>query len=162
ARLGLDHGVRFLPGFFEQTLPGLSGHRWALVRLDGDTYEATWVSLSSLYPGLSPGGFLIVDDYGAVPECRRAVDDFRDRYGIQAPLQDVDWTCVRWQRTDPAPLDVEVPEPRELPPVRPAQAPPRVPTEEELALRRELEALRERPAGITLGAVRRALRGRGR
>src|SRR5437764_8757176 len=104
ARLGLDRGVRFVPGFFEQTLPGLSGHRWSLVRLDGDTYEATWLGLSALYPGLSPGGFLIVDDYGAVPECRRAVEDFRQRYGIQEPLRDVDWTCVRWQRSDPHPI----------------------------------------------------------
>ena len=41
ARFGLDRGVRLVPGFFEETLPALAGTRWAVVRLDGDTYEAT-------------------------------------------------------------------------------------------------------------------------
>ncbi len=163
ARLGLGDGVEFVPGFFEETLPQLSGRRWSVVRLDGDTYEATWVALCSLYPGLSAGGFLIVDDYGAVPECSRAVDDFRNRHGIEEALVDVDWTCVRWQRTDGAPLEVEVPEPRS---VSGAGAPPlghrRVPSQEELALRRELEALRARRSGASLTGVRRLLRGRRR
>ncbi len=100
ARLGLDGGVRFVPGFFEETLPRLAGERWSVVRLDGDTYEATWLALESLYPTLAPGGHLIVDDYRVVPECARAVDEFRERHGIREPLHDVDWTCVRWRRED--------------------------------------------------------------
>ena len=63
ARFGLERGVRFVPGFFKDTLPELTDRRWAIVRLDGDTYEATQVALECLYPGLSPGGYLIVDDY---------------------------------------------------------------------------------------------------
>src|SRR5215213_8510043 len=59
ARFGLDDGVRYVPGFFDETLPGLAGRRWSLVRLDGDTYEATWLSLQALYPGLSVGGHLV-------------------------------------------------------------------------------------------------------
>jgi O-methyltransferase len=162
ARLGLERGVEFVPGFFGQTLPGLVGRRWSLVRLDGDTYDATWLGLSALYPDLSPGGFLIVDDYGAVPECQRAVRDFRAHYGIDEPLQEVDWTCVRWQRTNPEPIHTEVPDPRPAPVTGPPPRPMRVPSEEELALRRELEALRRRPAGAPLEVVRRVLRGRGR
>ena len=43
-------------------------------------------SLQSLYRGLAPGGYLIVDDYGALEECRRAVDDFRSEHGpIRSP-----------------------------------------------------------------------------
>ena len=41
ARLGLDHGVEIVEGFFEQTLPALETERWAVLRLDGDTYAAT-------------------------------------------------------------------------------------------------------------------------
>src|SRR5919201_914730 len=41
ARLGCERGVRFLPGFFADSLPGLAGERWAIVRLDADSYDAT-------------------------------------------------------------------------------------------------------------------------
>jgi O-methyltransferase len=98
ARFGLERGVRFLPGYFKDTLPDVADRRWALVRLDGDSYEATHVALESLYPGLAVGGYLIVDDYGAVEECRRAVDQFRRKHGIGEALEAVDWTCVRWRR----------------------------------------------------------------
>ena len=79
-------------------MPALRGRRWSLVRLDGDTYDATRLALDALYPGLAPGGYLIVDDYGALDECRRAVDEFRAEHGIAEPLEQVDWTCVRWRR----------------------------------------------------------------
>ena len=98
ARLGYEKGVRFLPGLFEQTLSQVSDRRWAVVRLDGDTYDATWTGLEQLYPGLQDGGYLIVDDYGALEECRTAVDRFRAEHGIAEPLEEVDWTCVRWRR----------------------------------------------------------------
>ena len=55
ARFGLEQGVEFVEGFFDETLPELRGRRWSVIRLDGDTYEATWVGLESLYPGLSAG-----------------------------------------------------------------------------------------------------------
>ena len=130
----------FVKGFFKDTLPGLGG-RWALVRLDGDTYEATRVALESLYPGLSPGGYLIVDDY-AIEECRRAVDEFRDEHGIDEPIEEIDWTCVRWRRgAESGPPAVgERPDDVEIPP-----APsPRVPNAREVELTIELEALRDR------------------
>jgi O-methyltransferase len=47
---------------------------------------------------LSPGGFAIIVDYGAVPACKTAVEDFRSREGITAPLQTIDWTGVWWQK----------------------------------------------------------------
>jgi O-methyltransferase len=105
ARFGYERGVRFVEGFFEDTLPGLAGEQWSIVRLDGDTYEATWMTLQALYPRLSAGGYLIVDDYGAVAECRRAVDEFRARHGIDDPLEPIDWTCMRWRRSSDAPLE---------------------------------------------------------
>ncbi len=146
ARLGLERGVRFVPGFFEETLPALGGSRWAVVRLDGDTYEATRAALDSLYPGLAVGGYLIVDDYGVMDrdECRRAVDEFRARNGIEDPLEPVDWTCVRWRRSDDAPI--EPAEPRPAPTAaeaRPRPPAPQVPTGRELDLERQVAALRE-------------------
>jgi O-methyltransferase len=94
----LDAQVRFVPGRFRDTLPGLRGHRWALIRLDGDLAEATSDSLENLYSSLSPGGYVIVDDYGAVRACRRAVDDFRSRHGVREPIEAIDASAVAWRR----------------------------------------------------------------
>jgi O-methyltransferase len=153
ARFGCEHGVELVEGFFDETLPGLRGHGWAVVRLDGDTYEATWVALDSLYPGLSVGGYLIVDDYGLIKECQRAVDDFRREHEIAEPLEEIDSDGVRWRRErppDPRAESVHV-TPRRVSRPTPVHAfgratPAHIPTERELELERELGELRERLA----------------
>ena len=94
----LDQQVRFLKGWFRDTLPKAPIERLAVLRLDGDLYESTMDALDHLYPRLSPGGYLIVDDYGAVPACRRAVDDFRQREGITEQVMEIDWSGVYWRR----------------------------------------------------------------
>jgi O-methyltransferase len=99
-RLGLDHNLRFVEGFFSDTMPTLRGREWSLIRLDGDMYESTWVTLEALYPGLARGGYVVVDDYGGIPEAEHAIEDFRAANGIDAPLEVVDHTCVRWRRED--------------------------------------------------------------
>jgi O-methyltransferase len=71
----------------------------AVMRLDGDMYDSTMVALRSLYPKLSVGGYVIVDDYLAVGGCKHAVDDFRAERGITDELCRVDWTCHFWRRT---------------------------------------------------------------
>jgi hypothetical protein len=99
ARYGLlDDQVRFLEGWFRDTLPGAPIDRLAVLRLDGDMYESTTVALESLYPKLSRGGYVIVDDYGAVPGCREAVQDYRARFDVREPILPIDWTGVYWQR----------------------------------------------------------------
>jgi O-methyltransferase len=95
----LDDQVRFLPGWFRDTLPTAPIEQIAVLRLDGDMYESTMVALDSLYLKLSPGGFVIVDDYNCVPQCKLAVDDFRATHGIVDPLQPIDWAAVYWRRT---------------------------------------------------------------
>jgi Macrocin-O-methyltransferase (TylF) len=98
ARFGLlDEQVRFLPGWFRDTLPTAPIDRLAVLRLDGDMYESTIVALEALYPKLSPGGYAIVDDY-KLARCRAAVDDFRAAHGIVEPVVQIDWTGVYWQR----------------------------------------------------------------
>jgi len=99
ARYGLlDARTVFLEGLFQDTLPRLTDERFALIRLDGDMYESTIVALDNLYPRLSPGGFVIIDDYGAIPGCRQAVADFRARADITAEITQVDWTGVWWRK----------------------------------------------------------------
>lgn len=93
----LDDQVVFLQGWFEETLPSAPIERLAVMRLDGDLYQSTMEALKSLYPKLSPGGFCIVDDY-ALPMCKQAVDDFRERQGIVSPIERIDWSGVFWRK----------------------------------------------------------------
>jgi Macrocin-O-methyltransferase (TylF) len=97
----LDDQVRFLKGWFKDTLPNAPIGTLSLMRLDGDFYESTRDGLNSLYDRLSVGGYVIIDDYGedSWTYCRKAVDEFRSERGIQDPLITVDSKCSYWQRT---------------------------------------------------------------
>jgi hypothetical protein len=94
----LDDQVQFLEGWFKDTLPTAPVESLAVLRLDGDYYESTIQILESLYHKVSPGGFVIVDDYGCIEACRQAVTDFRTANGIDDPIVKVDWTGVYWRR----------------------------------------------------------------
>ena len=98
----LDDQVRFLKGWFRDTLPTAPIGRLAVARLDGDLYESTIQALDALYPKVSPGGFVIVDDYGNVAACRQAVHDFRAGHGIDDAIQRIDWGGVYWRRSPTA------------------------------------------------------------
>jgi hypothetical protein len=93
----LDPQVRFLKGWFKDTLPSAPIQKLAIARLDGDLYESTMDALKSLYPKLSVGGYLLVDDF-AIPACQKAVEDYRAANGIDEEIVKVDWTGVYWQR----------------------------------------------------------------
>jgi glycosyltransferase involved in cell wall biosynthesis len=93
----LDDQVKFLEGWFKDTLPSAPIEKLALLRLDGDMYESTWQALEALYHKVSPGGFIIVDDY-ILAGCAKAVDDWRVREKITAPLQEIDGAAVFWQK----------------------------------------------------------------
>ncbi len=93
----LDSGVVFLPGLFNDTLRTAPIERIALLRLDADLYSSTSECLNALYDRISPGGAVIVDDYGGLEPCRRAVDEFRSARGVTAPLHRVNWTEVWWR-----------------------------------------------------------------
>ena len=95
----LDDQVRFVKGWFKDTLPELAGRPWAVIRLDGDLYQSTMDALKALYPTLSVGGYVIIDDYGDIPACRQAVTDYRREHGIEEEIRQIDWAGVFWQRT---------------------------------------------------------------
>jgi O-methyltransferase len=92
----LDEQVVFLEGWFKDTLHKAPIERLALLRLDGDMYESTVDALNALYMKVSPGGFVIVDDY-VLKACAQAVNDFRDKQGITSPMHEVDGSAVWWQ-----------------------------------------------------------------
>lgn len=94
----LSEQVEFVPGWFSETLDGLKTSKIAVLRLDGDMYESTWDALEALYPRLQPGGFLIVDDYFALANCRKAVEDFFARESEPPRFQPIDAAGAWMQR----------------------------------------------------------------
>ena len=96
----LDERVKFLEGWFSQTLPKAPIKELSLMRLDGDLYESTMDALKNLYPKLSPGGFVIIDDYYCAPPCKQAVDKFREENNIEDEIIAIDWSGVFWCKND--------------------------------------------------------------
>ena len=94
----LDENVKFLKGWFKDTMPGAPINKLSILRLDGDMYESTIDVLIYLYPKLSVGGYCIIDDWGAIPACKKAVEDYRMVYEINEPIEIVDWTGVFWKK----------------------------------------------------------------
>ncbi len=97
-RLGLlDDRVHFLKGWFSDTLKTAPVDTLAVLRLDGDYYDSTMDALQALYAKVSPGGFVIIDDYGALEPARRATHDYRDANAIIADIIDIDGIGAYWR-----------------------------------------------------------------
>lgn len=95
----LDEQVKFLKGWFKDTLPDAPIEQLAILRLDGDMYQSTAEGLLYLYDKLNTGGFVIVDDYGVLGGCQAATNDFRRQRGIADPIQNIDGVGVYWQKS---------------------------------------------------------------
>jgi hypothetical protein len=93
----LDDQVKFLKGWFKDTLPKAPISRLAILRIDADLYESTMDALDHLYDKVSPGGFIIIDDTFYEP-CARSVEDFRRKRNITAPIVKIDWTGIYWRK----------------------------------------------------------------
>jgi O-methyltransferase len=94
----LDDRVRFLPGWFKDTLPSVPIDRISLLRLDGDLYESTIQALDALYPRLSVGGYCVIDDYHPIAACREAVTVYRQKHKILAEIIEIDGTGIFWRK----------------------------------------------------------------
>jgi hypothetical protein len=94
----LDDQVVMVKGLFKDTLPTLKHKRFALIRLDGDMYESTTDALVNLYDQLYSGGYVVIDDYGILGNCRAAVHDFLDARGLKPTIEPIDGAAVWWTK----------------------------------------------------------------
>ncbi len=95
----LDDRVKFLVGWFKDTLPTAPIEALSVMRLDGDLYESTWQAIEALYPKLSPGGFCIIDDFGShQSQAGQAVLDYRRTHGIDEEIVDIDGFGAFWRK----------------------------------------------------------------
>lgn len=85
--------IKYVVGDVCRTLPQEAPDRIAILRLDTDWYESTKHELEALYDRISPGGVLIIDDYGYWEGARRAVDEFFAKRQRPLLLNRVDSSC---------------------------------------------------------------------
>jgi O-methyltransferase len=96
----LDHQVQFLPGWFSESLPAAPIQSLAVLRLDADYYDSTFPILEHLYPKVSVGGFVIVDDYRILNfGAGLAVDEYRMQHGIEDPMIVINDQAAYWQKS---------------------------------------------------------------
>jgi hypothetical protein len=55
--------------------------------------------LEHLYPKLSVGGYAVFDDYRNLIDCRRAVDEYREKHNIRDAIVNIDTRAVYWLKT---------------------------------------------------------------
>jgi hypothetical protein len=84
--------ISCIKGKVEETIPSCAPDKIALLRLDTDWYESTYHELLHLFPRITSGGVLIVDDYGHWEGARRAVDQYFVETGTQILLNRIDYT----------------------------------------------------------------------
>jgi hypothetical protein len=84
--------VTYVKGKVEDTIPARAPTQIALLRLDTDWYESTKHELIHLYPRLSSGGVLLIDDYGHWQGARRAVDEYIEENNLPLLLCRIDYT----------------------------------------------------------------------
>jgi O-methyltransferase len=97
----LDDQVKFLVGWFKDTLATAPVEQLAVMRLDGDMYESTIQAIEPLYPKLSPGGFCIIDDFGShASQAGKAIEDYRKAHGITEEIIDIDGFGAYWRKAD--------------------------------------------------------------
>ncbi len=84
--------IHFVKGKVEQTIPQFAPDKIALLRLDTDWYESTKHEMEHLFPRLSIGGVLIIDDYGHWQGARKAVDEYLEINNIKILLNRIDYT----------------------------------------------------------------------
>jgi O-methyltransferase len=95
-RTGADVArVHIVSGLFQDTFPSLRIPQIALLNIDADWYESVKLCLETFYNAVVPRGFISIDDYGAWPGCRRAVDEFFQSRSLSYPLQPVD-SAAHW------------------------------------------------------------------
>jgi O-methyltransferase len=92
----LHHNVRFVEGWFSDTLKHVN-EPIAILRADGDMFSSTMTILGDLYDKVSPGGYVIIDDYILKP-CAEAVEFFRAQNRISAPLVEIDECSCYWRK----------------------------------------------------------------
>lgn len=89
---------QIVTGFYADTFPTVKTPRTALLHVDCDFYEPVKLTLEKFYPRLSPGGFVVLNDYGIYKGARTATDEFFDANGLDIEPVAIDPTASFFQK----------------------------------------------------------------
>lgn len=86
------NNIHIIKGWFNESLPKHKEKigQISILRLDGDWYESTKTCLKNLFDNVVKSGYVIIDDYGCWPGCKKAVDEFLFERDIKADLIRID------------------------------------------------------------------------
>jgi len=84
--------THYVRGKVESTIPEVVPKSISVLRLDTDWYESTRHELQFLFPLISPGGLLIIDDYGHWKGARKACDEYFEQLPFKPFLNRIDYT----------------------------------------------------------------------
>lgn len=84
--------ISLIKGKVEDTIPGTMPEKISILRLDTDWYDSSYHELVHLFPRLSKGGVLLLDDYGQWSGARDATDAYFKENGIVMLLDRVDFS----------------------------------------------------------------------
>jgi len=89
---------QIVTGFYAETFPTIEAPPTALLHVDCDFYEPVKLTLEKFYPRLSPGGFVVLNDYGIYKGARTATDEFFQAHGLDIEPVAIDPTAAFFQK----------------------------------------------------------------
>jgi hypothetical protein len=99
-RFASPERLHVVKGWFADSFQPTEGQidRVAILHADGDWYESVKLTLETFEPKVSPGGFVVIDDYGAWEGAKEATHEYRTANRIDAPLVEIDHTAAYWRK----------------------------------------------------------------
>jgi O-methyltransferase len=99
-RFASPERLHVVKGWFKESFPEAAPAvaQVAILHADGDWYESVKLTLETFEPKVSPGGFVVIDDYGHWEGAKEAALGYRAERGITAPLVEVDYTATFWRK----------------------------------------------------------------
>ena len=102
ARAGVPpERYRIIEGLYADVFPTLEPPPTALLHVDCDFYEPVKLVLDKFFPVLSPGGFVVLNDYGVYKGTKDATDEFLAAQGLTLEPIPIDPTAVFFQKPGP-------------------------------------------------------------
>ncbi len=95
-----DDRIRLVTGWFQDTFPTVEIPRIVILHIDADWYESVKLCLEKFYDSVQPGGYIVLDDYGAWEGCRMATDEFIAARALDVKLIQVDYTGFYFQKPE--------------------------------------------------------------
>jgi hypothetical protein len=90
--------LHFVKGKVEDSIPGTIPKTIGILRLDTDWYSSTKHEMNHLYPLVSKGGVVIIDDYGYWEGSKKALIEYFAEHDLHPLLNRIDGAAIMFQK----------------------------------------------------------------